>query len=149
MPPTNINKENSMKQIQYTRPVNRRGFTITEVIVTAILLGSTMVMVVPLLRASVQQREHAQRQQIATEAANNLLEQITADDYQKINQQQAEVLLKAEEKSANIPKAIWSVTITEQKAEQAKKIFVNIRWEKKTLAPIRLTTWLYENKKRE
>lgn len=56
-----------------------RGFTITEVVVSMILLGTVVGIVVPLTKRAIDQREQAQIRRAALIEVSNALERVVAD----------------------------------------------------------------------
>ncbi|MGC1273827.1 MAG: hypothetical protein WBC44_08985 [Planctomycetaceae bacterium] len=56
-----------------------RGFTITEVVVSMILLGTVVGIVVPLTKRAIDQREQAQVRRAALIEVSNALERLVAD----------------------------------------------------------------------
>lgn len=55
------------------------GFTVTEVVITMILLGAVISMIAPLTRRAIDQREQSQQRRAALIEVSNALERIAAD----------------------------------------------------------------------
>ena len=64
---------------RHTAFPNRRGFTISEIIVAMILLGSVIAMLVPLTKRAIDQRRAVETRRAALIEVSNALERVTAD----------------------------------------------------------------------
>lgn len=64
---------------RHRRPRFGRGFTILEIVVSMILLGSVLAIVVPLTKRAVDQRRQAETRRAALIEVSNALERLAAD----------------------------------------------------------------------
>ena len=125
----------------------RRGTTTVEVVVAGILLGTVMSIAVPALSWVVHERRAADRRQQATLEVENLMEHIAARGWDEITQQTATKLKLPEQVSQQLPESSLSCTVNSKPNEpDSKRIHIELAWSNRkgqTLAPVRLTTWVY------
>jgi type II secretory pathway pseudopilin PulG len=125
----------------------RRGTTTVEVVVAGILLGTVMSIAVPALSWVVHERRAADRRQQATLEIENLMEEFTARGWDEITQETATKLELSEHVAQQLPESSLSCTVDSKPNEtDAKRIHIEMAWSNRkgqTLAPVRLTTWVY------
>ncbi len=124
---------------------SRRGFTILEMIVAMLLLGTAMAIVVPTLAwMGVQNRLSLQRQE-AVQGLNNLMDELTSRPYAELTPEAAGKIELSDALKRQLPGAKLHVEITEAEPS-AKRIQAQLAWNQQnggTLAPVRLTAWVH------
>ncbi|HXT61219.1 MAG TPA: type II secretion system protein [Pirellulales bacterium] len=125
----------------------RRGFTIVELCVTCALLGAAIPLTVSTLGAVARQRRAAETRQAAIEAADNLLERLSAASFEELT---SETLAGAER---GLPAGEWlpggqiKLQLTESPGPvAAKRIDVELSWQPQAGASrdrVRLSGWVY------
>ncbi|MGH7202422.1 MAG: type II secretion system protein [Planctomycetaceae bacterium] len=121
----------------------RRGFTLVELIVAAILLGTLMLITVPTLKWASDQRRDAQKRQEAVEEAANLMERLTARPWDELTNENLQDVTLAEELRPQFPGAELEVAV--QEADDAKRIRILLHYADhagRPTAPVRLTAWV-------
>jgi prepilin-type N-terminal cleavage/methylation domain-containing protein len=125
--------------------ISWRGFTILEMIVAMLLLGTAMAIVVPTLAwMGVQNRLSLQRQE-AIQGLNNLMDELTSRPYVELTPEAAGKIELSEALKRQLPGAKLNVEITEAQPN-AKRIQVQLAWNQQNggaLAPVRLTAWVH------
>jgi type II secretory pathway pseudopilin PulG len=125
----------------------RPGTTLVEIVVAGILLGTVMSIAVPALSWVVRERRAADRRQQATLEVENLMEQFTARSWDEITQQTAANLELPDQVTQQLPEASLSCTVdSKPETPDSRRIHIELAWSNRkgqTLAPVRLTTWVY------
>jgi Tfp pilus assembly protein PilV len=126
---------------------NRRGFTIFEVAVSAVVLGAVIMTAAQLVHWSVSLHQVALKKRCALEAATTVLDRLSAREWPSITAEAAKkVSLPAETKEfLGDPQLAVAVT---QEADQplGKKISVEISWAERAGKPsqhVQLATWVF------
>ncbi|MCH8828906.1 MAG: type II secretion system protein [Planctomycetes bacterium] len=123
------------------------GFTLLEMMVAMIMLGSLMATVVPLLSWVNVQRRAADARQVAVQEATNVLERFTAREWDEVTQEAADAVKLSADAAATLREARLQVTVhADQKQPLAKRITVLLRWKNRVgedLSPVRLTSFVY------
>jgi prepilin-type N-terminal cleavage/methylation domain-containing protein len=127
----------STRGLANRRPVS--GFTLIELMVAMMMLGSLMVTLVPLLSWVNAQRRAAAARQVAIHEATNVLERFTARDWDDVTLSADAAALLRE------PRLKVTVQLVE-KQPISKRIAVELRWKNRVgddLSPVRLTSFVY------
>jgi prepilin-type N-terminal cleavage/methylation domain-containing protein len=136
-----------MKRLRVkTEPFPGAGFTILEMIVAMLLLGTAMAIVVPVLGwMGVESRLALQRQEAAQEL-HNLMDELTARPYAELTPEAAGKIELPDALKRQLPGAKLAVEITETDTS-AKRIQARLSWNRQNgqaLAPLRLTAWVHQ-----
>ena len=108
-------------------PSRPRGFTLVEVSVAIVLLGTVMALLVPVLSRTSGLREQVDRRETAPEAVANLLEraslipQPTPETLQPIADQ-----LAAE---SGLTSPQWTLVVTPEEAPQLNRVEASLSWQ--------------------
>ena len=126
----------------------RRGFTLVELTVGAILLTALMVTAIPTLAWVGRVRRSAERQQVAVLAVGNLMERITTLAWDEVTQDALAATELPNEVSRQLPDADLRVSVLLVPGPvEAKRVLIELRWREPSAgmqsAPIRLAAWIY------
>jgi prepilin-type N-terminal cleavage/methylation domain-containing protein len=136
-----------------TRPRGRAGFTLLELMASAVVLGAAAVMTAQVALWSRAAARTADQERLAWHEASNCLERLTAEAYEAVTPARAGQFRLSEECSAAL--SAGQLTVTVKPVEQTlpgKRITVEVTWEagaaQRRLAAqprraVRLTTILY------
>lgn len=131
----------------------RGGTTLLEVVVSAALLAAVASMCVQLVLAIGLQRRAADRRAWAVEAAANVLERLTARDWEEITPQAADEMELAPGADEVLPGARLEIDVVpQQDTPPAKRITLGLTWTGKAgkpARPVRLVTWIYQPEAQE
>ncbi|MEX0729090.1 MAG: prepilin-type N-terminal cleavage/methylation domain-containing protein [Planctomycetaceae bacterium] len=127
----------------------RRGFTLFELVISALLLGSVAMAVVPVLHWVQRERIHASQERLALQEAANTLEFFAAKQSQGAL---TETILNEQRLSDSAQQRLTDgqlhVDMTpEEGLPAAKRITVKVTWETgkgKKSAPVQLSAWFYD-----
>jgi Tfp pilus assembly protein PilV len=133
-----------------TAQIDRRGFTIFEVAVSAVVLGAVVTTAAQLVQWSVKLHQVALQKRCALEAATSLLDRLSARPWSAITAESA--------KDASLPTEVrnflvdpqLNVAVAEDKADspRGKTISVEISWAEragKRTQQVHLTTWVFQS----
>jgi prepilin-type N-terminal cleavage/methylation domain-containing protein len=123
------------------------GFTLIELMVAMMMLGSLMVTLVPLLSWVNAQRRAAAARQVAVHAAINVLEHFSARSWNDVTQDAADAVTLSVDSAALLREPRLKVTVQlVEKQPISKRIAVELRWKNRAgndLSPVRLTSFVY------
>ena len=140
--------ESSFKPTPFAGTARSNGFTIVELIATMTLLGIAMLTMAPLLGWSANERANAIKQQMALQEACNILERFSVESWENINLDSAAALTVSEECQRALKQPQLTVTVTNEDEDiPAKRIALQLFWKNRAgdmQAPIRLTTWVFQ-----
>lgn len=126
----------------------RRGFTMAEVVVAGVLIGTLLASAVPMLRSVARQQRAADRQQIAQIEAANIIDRMTSGPWNGITPESAAAVKLSDETLRQLPEATLKATVSTDPARpEEKRISLVLRWEEERgmpAAPVKLTTWIYQ-----
>jgi hypothetical protein len=132
---------------------NRRGFTLLEVTVAGVLLGTVMAVSVPTLGWIVQQRRASLQRQEAIAEVANIMERITLGPWEQITTENVETIKLAGETGRQLPGAKLRIGVEKEPATpDAKRIAIELAWKNRAGrndAPVRLTAWVYRKGRAE
>jgi prepilin-type N-terminal cleavage/methylation domain-containing protein len=127
---------------------SRRGFTLVELIVTMVLLGTVMVTVVPLLGWVNIQRRAADVRLFAGQETANILERFTIRYWDEITQKSADKIEISDQTAQLLKELSLKVTVLEMDSElPSKRITVELSWNNRAgdrVTPARLTSFVYK-----
>lgn len=125
----------------------RRGYTLIELTIASLLLGTAMGLIAPALIWIARERRAADRRQEALQEVQNVLERLTARPWEAVTADLAGETQIDERVRDQLPEAKLSVEVTTVPDDtEAKRIAVELKWEngpERPAAPVRLTAWIY------
>lgn len=134
-------------ELPFDAPPRRRGTTLVEVVVTAVLLGTVFVVAVPTIGWVGYARRAAERRVQATLEVENIMERLTARDWDEITNDAAAAVELSDAVRAQLPGANLECTVEENAESPAeKRVSVRLSWSDRaghTVAPVRLVAWVY------
>ena len=143
----------STSPLSCTTTRRRRGFTLLEVTVAGVLLGTVMAVTVPTLGWIVQQRRASLQRQEAIAEVANIMERITIRPWEQITTENVATLKLADETERQLPGAKLRVTVdAKPTTPDAKRIAIELAWRNRagrSNAPVRLTAWVYRKGRAE
>jgi type II secretory pathway pseudopilin PulG len=123
------------------------GFTVLEVMAAAVMLAAAMVITVQVLALSRAQARDSQRRQLAIQVAGNLLERLTATNWDRLDSAVADAKERSKESVSRLPGGELDVTIESDSAPpRSRRITVTIRYRSRGgefTSPVRLTAWSF------
>jgi Tfp pilus assembly protein PilV len=127
----------------------RRGMTIFEVAVSAVVLGAAVTTAAQLVQWSVKLHQVALKKRCALEAATTVLDRLSTQPWSALTPESAkDAALPAEVKDFLLDPQL-TVSVAEEKADlpRGKRIAVDISWAKregKRTRQVQLTTWVFQ-----
>jgi Tfp pilus assembly protein PilV len=128
---------------------SRRGMTIFEVAVSAVVLGAAVTTAAQLVQWSVSLHQVALKKHCALEAATTVLDRLSTRPWSAVTPESAkDTALPAEVKDF-LHDPQLTVSVTEDKADlpRGKRIAVEISWARrdgKHTQQVQLTTWVFQ-----
>ena len=126
----------------------RQGFSIVEMIVSAILLGVVLTTTVPLLGWAAGQRHASRQRQFALNEVANVMEQLTLRSWETVTKQSAREIELSEPARAYLTDGRLTVAVSQPKGgPPAKRITVELSWKNRAgefVSPASLTAWIYQ-----
>lgn len=123
-----------------------RGSLLIEVVVSLVLLGTVFQLLVPTLGVFQKQRRIAAQWQTALEEASNLLEAASQWPWERITQENLQVLAISEPARRLLPEAEIGFRLVETASPPTRQVTLEIHWQDDAgnrVAPVRLTGWMY------
>ncbi len=134
---------------------SRRGFTLVELATSVLLLGSVMLMAIPLIQFVLAERVQTDLQQFVLWELENSLEVLAAQPAEKLTAESVAATPVPEAIKARLPEVQWKLQLTEiaaaEGAPAARRLNGEVRWKDRRgqwLAPVRLTTWIHAGEAR-
>jgi type II secretory pathway pseudopilin PulG len=125
----------------------RRGFTIVELCVTCALLGAAIPLTVSTLGAVARQRRAAETRQAAIEAADNLLERLTAVSFEELTPEKLAAAERGLPAGEWLPRGQIKLQLLEPPGPvAAKRIDVELSWQPHagpSRDRVRLSGWVH------
>jgi prepilin-type N-terminal cleavage/methylation domain-containing protein len=137
----------SLQIARRERHGSRRGFSLVEVTVAAVVLSALVVMLGQAIGWVAVARRDSDRRQIALLEAGNVLEQITANSFDQIDAQSAlRVKLSDYARQLLGDDALTIDVQTDEGDAAAKRITVAVAYQESVRGQgsLRLTTWVYD-----
>lgn len=125
----------------------RRGSLLVEISVAAALLGSLLVIINQMAVRVHRQTAITEQHYIAQQTLQNLLEQITAEDFQTVSTESVDSLSLSLLAQAKLPAGrITGEVVFEEKPIPAKRLTLHLHWLRVADAEFStsLTTWVYQ-----
>ncbi|MEX2140988.1 MAG: type II secretion system protein [Pirellulales bacterium] len=128
------------------RPRRRRGFTLFEATVAAVVMSALLVLLGQAVGWVALAQRQADRRQMALLEASNVLEQVTALAFDAIDVESAKSIgLSADGRALLGAEALHVDVEADTATPPAKRIVIEVRYGDQTPeAAVRLTTWVYE-----
>lgn len=127
------------------------GFSLVELIVALVLLGTVMSIVVPALGWMGHLNRHSLQRQEAIQGLGNLMDELTSRPYEELTSEAAANVELPPALKDQLPGATLQVEIQEAEPK-AKRIRLELGWNQRNgrpLAPMRLTAWVYEREEKQ
>ncbi len=129
--------------------VKRKGFSLLELVVAAIVLAAILAVVLKFYAAMVAGELAARHRDAAAREAANVLERLWQWPFEQLTAEKARQLRLGEEAREGLPGGELAVEIREpDKDPGAKRIVVEVRWRERPDAPptpVRLVAWRFRN----
>jgi Tfp pilus assembly protein PilV len=133
-----------MISLEHSR--RRAGFSLAELIIALLLLGTVTAVLMPLLLSVTAQRRAGELRQVALIHAENLLDDLLSRPWAEITQDTLARQLAAEKTELPLPGLERTVVVNSQINDDAKQITVELRWRNRAgqfTAPLRLSGWAF------
>ncbi len=125
----------------------RRSFTITEIVVTCVVLAATLTVCVQFLGAAAAQRRAVRNRQAAIQQSASVMERLCVRSWDELTPQYAAGVQLSDELRQILPESSLEVDITPAPEDpDAKRITVVVRWPDRSGRPQlthRLVAWKY------
>jgi len=132
-------------------PQSRDGFTLVELMIAGLLLGAVMLVTIPTMHRIAWEHRAAVKRQIAVEEVSNLMERFTARTWNQIDNDAAKRVTISDSTRRQLADATPTVSVHSGPEPDSKRITMTLTWTgrfARVNAPVRLTAWVYRNKKR-
>ena len=129
--------------VSYKRP----AVTYVELIVSCVLIGSLASFVVPIISLIDQESQSARLHQIAAEELANQMDRITLRSWDEITTASLADTKLSEQALTQLVDPSLEVEVDTE--SEAKRIRLVLTWKGRTgesVAPLRLVTWVFENR---
>ena len=128
------------------RPSRRAGFSLLEMFVAALVLGTVLLTFVPLLHSVRQQQRATEQHLLALREAENLLEVLSQRPWSELTATELSKVELADDVKSRLPQAALQIDVDEP-AEQppSKRLAVRVSWTPRGDRPalsVRLVTWV-------
>jgi hypothetical protein len=127
--------------------MNRRGFTVWEILAASVLLGALTTFCLQFIHAAASQRQASQARLAALQEASNTLEQLYALGWDELTPEAARRAETSRHLAKIIPGGELEVVIDGPSGTPpAKRIAVLVRWRidnQRPAEPVRLVAWRY------
>jgi len=127
----------------------RKGFSLLELAVAAIVLGAILAVVLKFYAAMAAGEVAVRHRDVAAREAANVLERLWQWPWDQLTAEKAREVRLGEEAQQGLPGGELAVEISQPAQEpDAKRIAVEIRWRERPDAPpspVRLVAWRYRN----
>lgn len=124
----------------------RRGTSLLEVSIAAVLLAAILSTSIKMTFALVGQRRAAERRTVAIETAANVMERVAILPWNEVTSESLSQIKLPDELFLTIPSAKLTVDVTEDESPAAKHIVVAVSWTNRAgqiVAPVRVSAWLH------
>lgn len=125
----------------------RRGSLLLEISVAAALLGSLLVIINQMAVRVHRQTAITEQHYVAQQTLQNLLEQLTAEDFQAVSNESIDALSLSSLAQAKLPAGrITGEVVVEENPVPAKRLTLHLYWLREAEAEFStsLTTWVYQ-----
>lgn len=136
-------------RLRTRRTVQRRGMTIFEVAVSAVVLGAVVTTAAQLVQWSVTLHHVALKKRCALEAATSVLDRISARNWSSVTADSVKKISLPAETREFLADPRLSVAVTnEGDRPRGRTISVEISWAERSgsrTQHVRLTTWVFQS----
>jgi prepilin-type N-terminal cleavage/methylation domain-containing protein len=125
---------------------SRAGFTLAELIIALLLLGTVTAVLMPVLYSTTAQRQASELRQRALIHAENLLDDLLSQPWDEQTQELLTRKLTAEPADSALPGLERTVTVSGEPEQSRIQITIQLRWRNRTgglSAPLRLSGWSF------
>jgi prepilin-type N-terminal cleavage/methylation domain-containing protein len=150
-PPPGSSARNNAGSARATgRTLRRAGFTLFELMIASILLGTVLMTAIPTLGWINRNSLAAERQQVAILGVGNLMERLTARPWDEITAEAMAGVPMPDDLSRQLPGAELRIfVVTPAEDLSARRLTIELRWEGSSAGtqspPVRLTAWVYRH----
>ncbi len=138
-----------MSATRTTPAARRRGFTMLEITVSAVMLATAMSVTVQLLGALAAGRRATERRLCAVQEVANLMERVAARPWGEVTPESLRAVSLSPRALQALPGAELAATVDDASASRGeKRISLRLRWRNRAgtwTAPVRLTAWIYRH----
>ena len=128
--------------------IPRRGFTLTEMISTFVLLGMAITMAAPLLVSVSRQRVAIEQRQFAVQYAGNLLERHAARPWGELTAGKQVLPDVPSDLQTLLPDIEQSLSVKEfPEKPVSRQLTVSVRWRGQSgvvVNPVHLSAWIFQ-----
>jgi len=129
--------------------LKRKGFSLLELAVAAIVLGAILAVVLKFYAAMAAGELAVRHRELAAREAANVLERLWQWPYEQLTAEKAREVRLGEEAREGLPGGELAVEISQPAQDPgAKRMVVEVRWRERPDAPpspVRLVAWRYRN----
>ena len=134
-------------RMRVRNPSRRRGMTVIEIGVAAVMLATILASTVQVLRVLETRQRAADRRALALQAVQNLTEQIGNQPWEKLTPEAVRQFAVPKSVAARLPGANVVVEVVDEaEPVEAKRVSVELIWlaaDKQYAKSIRLTSWVF------
>ncbi len=138
-----------MSATRTTSSTGRRGFTMLEITVSAVMLATAMSVTVQLLGALAAGRRATERRLCAVQEVANLMERVAARPWGEVTPENLRAVSLSPRALQALPGAELAATVDDASVSRGeKRISLRLRWRNRAgtwTAPVRLTAWIYRH----
>lgn len=132
------------------RTKRRAGFTLFELTIASILLGTVLMTAIPTLAWINRIGLASERQQVAILGVGNLMERLTARPWDEITAEAMAAVTLPDDLSRQLPGAELRISVATLPEDlSARRLTIELRWEGSSAGtqspPVRLTAWVYRH----
>lgn len=126
---------------------HRRGFTLLEISIAAIVLAAVLVVCMRFFRATTAQRQSMQDRRFAIQEVDNVMERLCTRPWEELTPESVRDLPLGDDAARALPGSRLSVDVVQPDEDpNAKRITVMLRWPAGSGRPdhtARLVAWRY------
>jgi prepilin-type N-terminal cleavage/methylation domain-containing protein len=126
---------------------DRRGYTLLELMTAMIVLGTATATIVPVIGWANAQRRAAESRQIAVLEASNIVERISAQNWDDVTPDAAAKVKLSPSAARSLRDPALTIRVEPvPDTRDVKRISLELRWKNRegdTVVPVRLTRFLY------
>jgi Tfp pilus assembly protein PilE len=126
---------------------SRCGSMMVELLACGALLGVVLSTAIPTLRWAIHQRKFTDEREVAMLEVDNLMERVTALDWNELTTERAGEFRLSAAVAAQLPESRLAIAVEPDADDASAKIVrINLTWDDAALRPappVRLTAWVY------
>ena len=123
------------------------GFTLIELVGTCVILGSVFSIVVPMMLIVARERRSTEQRQFAMQHAANLLDDSTAESWDKLSPGELSLPVASEDLISVLPDLQRSLVVRQIQGDlPSRQIVATVRWRGasgKMDSGVKLSTWVF------